>query len=698
MLQAGCASPGFFNMQGLPFQSGRDFLPDEAIPGKDHVVILSHKLWNQLGANPSIVGQSIHINGDLYTVVGILAEGVPDRYDAQITAPLAFRPAQINHDYHWLLTMGRLKPGVSIPQAQADMDAITAQIAVEHPKSNQGWGASVEPLQNDFIPPQRIQTLWLLLGAVGFVLLIACSNVANLLLAKGSARQREIAVRISLGASRRQVFSQFLTESVVLALAGGLVGVVLGRALLQGIAAAIPQGTLPSEAALELDIPILVVALCATIVCGILFGSAPAWYATHVDPGESLKDGGRAGMGAARNRLRRVLVVGELALALALLSGAGLAFHSFWNLTRVDLGLRTAHVVKFDLRQPDARFPAPAQIESYYRQMLDRIRALPGVTSAAVVTGTPLLGTSDGMPFVIEGHAVTDNSQRPSAPFQSVTADYFKTFGIQILRGRPITEQDTATSTRVAVVNKQFVDQYFKGANPIGQRLSIEQIIPGLPQLGPAVNWEVVGVFHNVRSFGPRNEVPEIDVPFSQSLLPSVTIGVRTTGNPATLRDSLAATVHSLDPNIALASFLTMDELKDQLFIGDRFTLLLYGGFAILALVLAAVGIYGVISFAVSQRVQEIGLRMALGANRGDVTGLIVREGTLLASIGLGIGIIGALLVGRLMQSTLYGVEATDIPVLAAVSIILFITALLASFIPARRAASIDPMNALRNS
>ncbi len=403
-------------------------------------------------------------------------------------------------------------------------------------------------------------------------------------------------------------------------------------------------------------------------------------------------------MGSAHNRLRRILVVGELALALALLSGAGLAFHSFWNLTRVDLGLHTAHVVKFDLRQPDARFPVPAQIESYYRQILDRIRALPGVTSAAVVTGTPLRGTSDGMPFTIEGRTVTDNSQRPGAPFQSVTADYFKTFGIQILQGRPITEQDTANSTRVAVVNKQFADQYFKNANPIGQRLSIEQIVPGLPQLGPAVDWEIVGVFHNVRSFGPRNEVPEIDVPFSQSLLPSVTIGVQTTGNPAALRDSLATTVHSLDPNIALAGFLTMDELKDQLFIGDRFTLLLYGGFAILALVLAAVGIYGVISFAVSQRVQEIGLRMALGANRSDVTGLIVREGTLLAVIGLGIGIIGALLVGRLMQSTLYGVEATDIPVLAAVSIVLFLTALLASFIPARRAASIDPMNALRNS
>ena len=690
------ASPGFFRMMGLPFQSGRDFLPEEGLPGKDRVVILTHKLWSRLGANPGIVGQQMRINGGTYTVVGVLAEGVADRYDAELTAPLAFRPEQINHDYHWILATGRMKPGVSIHQAQADMDAVTARIASENPKTNSGWGALVEPLQNDFMPKDRIQTLWLLLGAVGFVLLIACVNVANLLLAKGTARQREIAVRSSLGASRGQVFAQFLTESIVLAIAGGAVGVGLGIILLRGLVAVMPQGTLPAEATLQLDFHILSVTLVATMLSGLLFGCAPAWYASRVDPGESLKDGGRAGTGRARNRLRRGLVVGELALALTLLSGAGLAFHSFWNLTRVDLGVRTDHVLMFNLQQPDRRFTEPAQIDAYYRQILDRIRATSGVSSAAVVTGTPLLGTSDGMPFSIVGRPVVDFAQRPGSPFQSVTPEYFKTFGIQMLQGRVFTDQDTASSVRVAMVNKQFVEQYLKGLNPLGQRLSIEQIIPGLPKLGPAVEWQIVGVFHNVRSFGLRNEYPEIDVPFSQSLLPSVTIGIRTGTNPAALTTAIAATVHSIDPDVALAQVSTMEVVKDRLFVGDRFTMLLYGSFALLALVLAAVGIYGVIAFGVSQRTHEIGLRMALGAGRTNVTGLIVREGSVLALIGLALGIGGAVFVGRTMHSTLYGVQSTDFFVIVSVGAILFATALLASYLPARRAAAIDPMKALR--
>ncbi|HWF48786.1 MAG TPA: ABC transporter permease [Bryobacteraceae bacterium] len=689
-------SPGFFHMMGLPFQLGRDFLPEEAVPGKDQVLILTHKLWSRLGADPGIVGRQIRVNGGTYTVVGVLAKGVADRYDAEITAPLAFRPEQINHDYHWLLATGRLKPGIGIAQAQADMTAVTARIAAENPKTNSGWGALVEPLQNDFMPKERIQTLWLLLGAVGFVLLIACVNVANLLLAKGTARQREIAIRSSLGASRRQVFAQFLTESIVLALGGGAIGIGLGMVLLRALVAVMPQDTLPAEVSLQLDFHILAVTLAATVLSGLLFGCAPAWYASRVDPGESLKDGGRAGTGAARNKLRRALVVGEFALALTLLSGAGLAFHSFWNLTRVDLGVRADHVLMFNLNQPDRRFKDPEQMDAYYRQMLDRIHAVPGVSSAAVVTGTPLRGTSDGMPFSVVGAPAVDFAQRPGSPFQSVTPEYFKTFGIRVLQGRQFTSQDTASSTRVAMVNQQFVKQYLKGLNPLTQRLSIEQIIPGLPKLGPAVEWQIVGVFHNVRSFGIRNEYPEIDVPFAQSLLPSVTIGIRTPENPAALTKAIAATVHSIDPDVALAQVTTLEMVKDKLFIGDRFTMLLYGSFALLALVLAAVGIYGVIAFGVSQRTHEIGLRMALGAGRANVTALIINEGSLLALIGLGLGIAGAVFVGRAMQSTLYGVQSADFLVIASVGILLFATALLASYLPARRASSIDPMQALR--
>jgi len=500
-----------------------------------------------------------------------------------------------------------------------------------------------------------------------------------------------------MGATRQQIFAQFLTESSLLALIGGVLGCGLGVVLLRGLVAVMPEGTLPAEASLQLDLPVLAVTMAATMLCGLLFGCAPAWYASRVDPGEALKEGGRTGTGGSHNRVRRLLVVGEFALALALLAGAGLAMHSFWNLTRVDLGVRTDHLLSFNLDQADGRFKDPAQIDTYYRQILNRIRAIPGVSAAAVVTGAPLLGTSDGMPFSVVGGPVIDFAQRPGSPFQSVTPDYFKTFGIRVVRGRTFSDQDTATSVRVAMVNEEFVRQYLKGLDPLEQRLTIEQIVPGLPKLGPAVDWQIVGVFHNVRSFGLRREQPEIDVPFAQSLLPSVTIGVRTAEDPAAMSRTVAAGVHSVDPEVALASLKPMDEVKEKLLVGDRFTLLLYGSFALLALVLAAVGIYGLMAFTVSQRTQEIGLRIALGASRNNVTSLIVGEGSILALVGLGLGIGGAVLVGRTMQSTLYGVQALDVFVIASVTGVLLATALLASYLPARRAAGIDPMQALRN-
>ena len=313
-----------------------------------------------------------------------------------------------------------------------------------------------------------------------------------------------------------------------------------------------------------------------------------------------------------------------------------------------------------------------------------------------MVTGTPLRGTSDGMPFSVVGQPVVDFAQRPGSPFQSVTPDYFKTFGIRLIQGRSFTAQDTATSVRVAVVNEEFARQYLKGMDPLRQRLSIEQIIPGLPKLGPLVDWQIVGVFHDVRSFGLRQDQPEVDVPFSQSLLPSVTIGVRTVNDPRAMTRTVADAVHSVDSQIALAQVQTMEEVKERMLVGDRFTLLMYGGFAALALLLAGVGIYGVMAFTVTQRTQEIGLRIALGASRANVTGLIVREGAILALIGLALGIGGAMLVGRTMQSTLYGVQALDLSVVASVTAVLFATALLASSLPARRAAEIDPVRALR--
>jgi putative ABC transport system permease protein len=389
--------------------------------------------------------------------------------------------------------------------------------------------------------------------------------------------------------------------------------------------------------------------------------------------------------------------MGEFALALSLLAGAGLAMHSFWNLTRVDLGLRTDHVLTFRLQQRAERFENPEQMNVYNQQMLSVLRSVPGVSDVATVTGMPLQYHSDGMPFtVVGGPAFNDPSQRPGADFQSVSPDYFKTFGIQVLQGRSFTEQDTVTSVRVAVVNQEFADRYLKGLDPFRQRLSIEQIIPGLPRLGPAVEWQIVGIIHNVRYRDFRDDDPEINVPFAQSLAPSVTIGVRTAEDPAAMSKTIAAAVHSVDPQIALGHVRTMDQVKTELLAEDRYTMVLFASFAAVALLLAAVGIYGLMAYAVSQRTQEIGLRLALGAGKSRVILLILKEASLLATIGLGIGLAGAVLVGRTMRTTLYGVGAMDLSVIVSVAVILFVTALFASYLPARRAASIDPMQALR--
>ena len=517
-------TPGFFSMLGIPMHMGRDFQPEEGTAGRDAEVILTDKLWERLGANARIIGQSIPINGTPHTVVGVLKPGLYDRLGAELMVPLAFRPDQINHDYHWLVAMGRLRPGVTRQQAQADLSALTARIAAQYPKSDKGWGALVEPFQNDFIPKERIQELWLLLGAVGFVLLIACANIANLLLAKGAARQREIAIRSSMGATRGEIFRQFLVESLVLAAFGGALGIALGNIMLRAILAILPEQMLPSEADFHLNPQVLLIAVALTSLAGILFGCAPAWYASRVDPVEALKEGGRSGTGSRSHRLRRLLIMGELALALALLAGAGLSIQSVWNLSRVDTGVRTDHVLTFSLTQPDGRFGSPQEMESYSRQILASIRSVAGVAHASIVTGLPLRGTSDGMPFTIVGsRTYADPSQEPGAGFQSVSPDYLQTFGIGLLAGRTFTEQDTATSVRVALVNQEFAARYLKGVDLLRQRLSIQQLVPGSPQLGPEVQWQIVGIFHNVRGGTFRRDGPEIDVPFSNLSRPAST-------------------------------------------------------------------------------------------------------------------------------------------------------------------------------
>ena len=696
-VEAQMTTPGFYTTMGVKFAMGRDFSPEEGQPGKDHEVILFNRLWQRLGARPDIIGQQLRINGEPYTVVGVMAPGPTDHLSTELVVPLAFRPETINHDFHWLLVMGRLKPGVSIKQAQADMQVVTARLAKDHPQSNTGYSASVEPLKDDFLPPERIRNLWLLMGAVGFVLLIACANIANLLLAKGVSRRREVAVRASLGATRRRVFAQFLTESLTLSVLGGIAGVLLALGMMKTFLLLMPKFELPSEANVHISLPVLLFTIAATIVAGILFGCVPAWQASGVNLNDTLKEGGRTGSASARHYIRRLLVITEFGLALTLLASAGLALHSFFNLTRVDLGIRTDHLLTFDFPNTDKRLEQPEQITSFYHQLLEQLRAVPGVREASVSTGMPVEGTYFGMAFNVVGQPQAVAGNQNNAAFTMVTPEYFQTFGIQLVRGRSLNEQDAARSPRVAMVNENFVRRYLPGADPLGQRITVQQLIPGVDKLGPSLEWQIVGVFHNVRSGDLRNsDRAEIDVPFDQSPWPQVSIAVRTEADPLAVSKSVAQAMKSIAPNVALANLKSMDQIVDDSLVGDRFLTMLYGTFAAVALLLAAVGIYGVMTFSVAQRTHEIGLRMALGAAREQVLRLILKEGLALALIGSAFGLAGAVLVGRAMRGMWYGVGTVDLSAFAGVALLLLGAALLACYVPALRATKVDPMVALR--
>jgi predicted permease len=696
-MQARVTTPGLYRMLGYPFSLGRDFTADEGQPGNDHFVILTHKFWKRLGGDPNILGKSIRMNGEPYTVVGVFAPGLTDRGQGEFSVPLSFSRQQMDRDSRWLIVMGRLKPGVTIKQAQANMNAVTARLASIYPKTNKEWRASVESLRNDFIPKYRIVTLWLLLGAVGFVLLIACVNVANLLLARGLTLQKETAVRSALGANSGAIFTQRLIESLLLAIGGGALGVACGWAMLQGLIAVTPPDTLPSEADLSLNGPILLFTLTAATLAGLLFGCAPAWYASRVDAAEALKEGGRSGMGAGTQRLRRALVILEFALTLPLLAGAGLAIHSFWNLTRVNLGIRTDHELTFSLPVPDSRRVNPDWSSAYYRRILAAIAAVPGVSHVSAETGTPLEGADFALNFSLAGDpGYADPSLRPVADFQMITPGYLSTFGIQLVRGRSFTDQDNASAVKVAMVNQDFVRRFLQAKSPLQARLLVPELLSSPTRLGSPVEWQIVGVVGNVRSRRFRDDSPEIYVPFWQAPWPSAAIGVRTTGEPAALMNSITAAVHSVDPDTPVTNPRTMAQVRAEVLAGDRFTLILFVSFAAIALLLAALGIYGVMTFAVAQRSHEIALRMALGATRSRVLGIVLGEGALLAATGLALGSIGAYLVGRGMHSALYEVGTVDFSALFAVSFVLMLAALVACYLPGRRAALLEPMETLR--
>ena len=689
---------------GLKLALGRDFLPDEGGPGKDHLVLITHYLWtHRYHADPDILGKFILIEDEPYQVVGVVAATPKDGpgFFVPLLLPIGNHQQQIGNIF------GRLKPGVTLAQAQAELTVIDQRLASQRNggKDASSSSVTVEQLRNDWLDHKIERNLWLLLAAVGSVLLIACSNIANLLLARGASRKQELAVRSALGATRRQIFGQLLTESLILALMGGAIGIAMGWGIMKLSLAIFPnQLNQSSENVVEMNIPVLCFAVGVALIAGVLFGCAPGWQAARLNLCEILKQGSRAVAGRSRNAMQSILVTIEIALALVLLAGAGMALHSFWNLRQIDLGFTVDRVVTADLGPPvrgaqggKQKFLPPEQIVVQQHQLIDRLRAVPGIADAALTTSVPLSGYNN-FRFSIAGQPF-DKGHPSVANLVAVTPSFFSTFRIGLERGRTLSDNDTLGTPLVIMVNETFVKRYLQNVDPLSQRLLLPRIQPGKLDTEHPVQYQIVGVFHDVLNNEHLTGTvqPEMCVSLWQEGWPYVSFAVRTAVDPDAVMGSLRNAVSSAVPGVTITKLDTMQQIVDDQRSSDRFGMVLFACFAVIALLLAAVGVFGVMSFSVAQRTHEIGIRMALGARRGEVVALVARGGMRLALIGIAIGLAGAYGLGRLMQTTLYGVGAIDFGSLAVVSALLILVAALACWLPARRSAAIDPMQALRN-
>jgi putative ABC transport system permease protein len=690
----------YFNIFGIKAVLGRTFAPDEDQRGKEKVAVLSHVTWvSQFGADPKLIGRTIRLDGQPYTVVGVLPEGGTfDRSFDQIWTPLAFEPENMTRNFHWFGSFAKLKAGVSLEKARAQMDTIGARIAQDYPDSNKGWGVVVERFADVIVDEDLRLSLYVLLAAVGMVLLIGCVNLANLMLLRGAARAREVALRAALGASRTRLVRQFLTESVLLSLTGGVFGIGLGYATMAALKAALPPYSLPAEVNVTMDGRVLLFALAISVLTGILFGLAPALGATKTDLVTSLKEGGGGTIGGARHKLRGALVVAEVALAFVLLTGAGLLIRSFFQMQQADLGVDTTNVLTAGLPLSDKVYPDPVRLDSYLREIESNLQALPGVRDVAFASALPMQGWGYGMPFQIAGQAAVDRANRQACFFKMVSPSYFRAVGMRLRKGRGLSERDLPGAPPVAVVNETMVRKYFPKQDPIGQRIMVQQIIPGKTQLGPEVAWEVVGVVadERVTNLDNKRDNPGMYVTNEQSPVYFGGLVVRAAINPAGLEKAVRKAIYDVNKNQPLTDVKTLEQIKTETMAGDRLRSLLLGVFAGIALLLSAVGIYGVISYSVAERTSEIGIRGALGASRGNVLGLILRYGIWMTGIGLAIGYLAALGLTRLLATLLFGVGAWDPLTITSVTGLLICIGLLACYVPARRATKVDPMVALR--
>ncbi len=689
-------SANLFTLLGVDPVLGRPFVAEEDQPGAEKVVMISHGLWRRrFNSDAGIVGKSLNLNGESYRVVGVMPQHFQfPSPEVELWVPIAFTPQQMaNRGSHYLQVIARIKPGVTLGQAQAEMSGIAARLSQQYPNQNTDLGAVVTPLHEHLAGDIR-PALLVLLGAVGFVLLIACANVANLLLARAAVRQKEIAVRLALGASRARLIRQFLTESVLLALIGGSFGLLLsvwGINLLKNF---VPQ-SISQAKAISIDMKVLVFTLLVALVTGLIFGLAPALQASSFNLNETLKEGGRdSASGSRGHRIRSLLVIAEVAVSLILLIGAGLLINSFLRLRNVDPGFRSDNLLTMSIVLPPLKYQEHERRSAFYTELVGRIEALPGVKSAAVTNWIPLVRQGDSIGFSIEGRPDAGPGQRPSVVTRVVHPHYFRTMGIQLLQGRELGEQDRVDSPAVALISETMARRFWPGEDPAGKRIT-----PSNPATAGPDDWiTIIGVVKDVRQFDLiADPKPQMYLSYAQAgFFAPRNLIVSTSVEPLSLADAVRRTVWEIDKDQPVSNIRTMEEVLSESIARQRFSMLLLGIFAALALVLAAVGIYGVMSYSVAQRTREIGLRMALGAQPRDVLKLVVGQGLKLVLIGVGLGLVAAFILTRVMTSLLFGVSATDPTTFITISLVLISVALLASFFPARRATKVDPMIALR--
>lgn len=700
LLHCGRVSARYFEIFGIKPAMGRTFLPEEDQLGKDHVVVLSYALWqNRFGGDASILNRTIRLDNEPFTVIGILPPGSAfDRAYNQLWRPLAFEPANMTRNFHWFGSFARLKTGMSLRQAQKEMDVIGARIARDYPDSNKGWGVVVERYGDVIIGPELRTALYVLMSATAMVLLIGCANLANLALARGISREREVSIRASLGASRWRLIRQFLTENVLLSSCGGVLGIGIGFATMRYLKTLVPPNSLPREADVTMDGRVLLFALAISVLTGLVFGLAPALQATTPDLANCMKEGSRGSTGGAgKRRVRDTLVIAEMAVAFVLLVGSGLMMRSFFHLVGVDPGFDSSNVLTMNLPTSDKQYPDPGQLNNYFREIRESVEAIPGVQETAFTCGLPLQGACYGMPMQVASRPMVDRANRQGGFFKIVTPSYFEALRIKLLKGRLLTSHDTIGTPPALVINDRLAHRYFPNENPIGQRILIQQIIPGKTQLGPEIAWEVVGVIADEKMNGLNDERSAgVYVTNDQTPAYFMSLVVRTKGDPLKFQKFIIDAIHGINKEQAISDIKTLDQIKDETAYAGRVEAALLGVFAVVALLLAAIGIYGVMSYSVAQRTHEIGIRAALGASEVSLLTLVLYRGLALTAVALLSGVGGSFAVTRAMTALLYGISAHDPMTTATVAAILAGVALAACYIPARRATQVDPTVALR--